>query len=136
MIHLDTNAMIALLNNTPRRVREQFGESQAAGVKMAISTIVHYELMYGAADSRRRAENEDKIASMLLASAISVIPFEAADATHAADIRVYLKRIGLPIGPYDVLIAGQARRHGATLVTSNLGEFKRVPGLIVMDWAA
>lgn len=136
MIHLDTNAMLALLNESPRRVRERFEEARAAGAKMAISTIVHHELMYGAAGSRRREENENKIAHMLLAGDVSVLPFEEADSAHAADIRAHLKRVALPIGPYDVLIAGHARRHGATLVTSNMGEFKRVPGLIVMDWAA
>ena len=136
MIHLDTNAMIALLNESPRRVRDRFEQARAAGVKMAISTIVHHELMYGAAGSRRRAENENKIAFALLAGGVSVLAFEEADSAHAADIRAHLKRVGLPIGPFDVLIAGQARRHGATLITSNLGEFERVPGLIVMDWAA
>ena len=136
MIHLDTNSMIALLNERPPRVRKLFEEARAVGARMAISTIVHHELMYGAANSRRREENEDKIAYTLLAGSVAVLPFEEADSAHAADIRAHLKRIALPIGPYDVLIAGQARRHGATLVTSNTGEFKRVPGLIVMDWAA
>jgi tRNA(fMet)-specific endonuclease VapC len=135
MIHLDTNSMIAMLNERPRRVRELFEQARASGNRMSISTIVHHELMYGAACSRRREENESKIAHTLLASDIAILPFEEADSMHAADIRAHLKRIALPIGPYDVLIAGQARRHSATLVTSNIREFQRVPGLMVMDWA-
>jgi tRNA(fMet)-specific endonuclease VapC len=47
-----------------------------------------------------------------------------------------LARAGTPIGPYDALIAGQARRRGATLVTANQREFARVPGLKTGDWAA
>jgi len=62
-------------------------------------------------------------------------PFELADAEHAGAIRAQLERAGTPIGHYDLLIAAQARRHGATLVTANQREFARVPGLDVMDWA-
>jgi tRNA(fMet)-specific endonuclease VapC len=93
-------------------------------------------LIYDAAYSRRRGENENKIARALFVSDFSILPFDEADSAHAADIRGHLRRIALPIGPYDVLIAGQARRHGATLVTSNMREFQRVPGLMVMNWAA
>ena len=64
------------------------------------------------------------------------MPFETEDATHAGEIRAYLERSGTPIGYYDYLIAAQARRRGATLVTANNREFNRVPGLIVADWAA
>ncbi len=51
-------------------------------------------------------------------------------------MRAALERAGAPIGPYDVLIAGQARRRGAVLVTASTGEFARVPGLRTEDWAA
>jgi tRNA(fMet)-specific endonuclease VapC len=54
---------------------------------------------------------------------------------HAGEIRAHLESAGTPIGHYDYLIAAQARRHGATLVTLNTREFARVPGLIVVDWA-
>lgn len=67
---------------------------------------------------------------------IDVIPFEAEDAAHAGEIRAHLESKGTPIGPYDYLIAAQARRRAATLVTLNMREFSRVPGLMVTDWAA
>ena len=54
----------------------------------------------------------------------------------AADIRASLEALGTPIGPYDVLIAAQARRRNAALVTLNRREFERVPGLIVTNWGA
>ena len=65
-----------------------------------------------------------------------MLPFEAEDAAHAGDIRAHLESKGTPIGHYDCLIAAQARRRGATLVTANRREFERVPGLMVMDWGA
>ena len=65
-----------------------------------------------------------------------VFDFEPDDAEEAGDIRAALERAGTPIGPYDVLIAAQARRRGAMLVTANRREFARVPRLKTEDWAA
>ena len=67
---------------------------------------------------------------------ISILPLEPEDAEEAGEIRAALERAGTPIGPYDVLIAGQARRRDALLVTANSREFARVPGLKTEDWAA
>ncbi len=55
---------------------------------------------------------------------------------HAGDLRAALEAAGTPIGPYDLLIAAQALRIGATLVTANVSEFARVSGLVWQDWAA
>jgi len=93
-------------------------------------------LMYGAAASERREPNENKIAVLISSGRLSLLPFDAGDAREAADIRAHLRQAGSRIGPYDVLIAAQARRAGTTLVTANTGEFERVPGLLVVDWAA
>lgn len=59
---------------------------------------------------------------------------DADDARQAAEIRATLASEGRPIGPYDLLIAGQARAKELTVVTRNLGEFARVPGLRVENW--
>ena len=135
MIHLDTNVAIALLNEQTPRVRARFDAARTAGTPVGLSIIVYYELMYGAAASKRRKGNEDKIALFISSGGIALLPFDVADAIEAADIRAYLKRTAKPIGPYDLLIAAQARRAGTTLVTANIREFSRVPGLTVMDWA-
>jgi tRNA(fMet)-specific endonuclease VapC len=135
VIHLDANAAIALLNERPISVRARFEAARASGAAFALSIVVYHELMYGAAASERRLDNEEKIALLVAGGDFSLLPFEEADAREAADIRAHLKRAGAPIGPYDVFIAAQARRRGATLVTSNAREFERVPGLIVTDWA-
>ena len=62
--------------------------------------------------------------------------FDEDDARAAGTVRAELETVGRPVGAYDVLLAGQARRHRATLVTSNTKEFARVQGLKWEDWAA
>jgi tRNA(fMet)-specific endonuclease VapC len=131
---LDTNVVIAMLKRGPRQLVERF-ERAIGRDGIALSAIVLFELQYGAAKSERRADNEDRLAIFLRAP-IAVLPFDGDDAREAGDIRAALARAGTPIGPYDVLIAAQARRRGATLVTANHSEFVRVPGLKVEDWAA
>jgi len=135
VIHLDTNAAIALLNGRQPAIRARLDEALAADAPLALSVIVYHELMVGAAASERREANENKIVLFILDGGFSILPVEEADAREAADIRAHLRRIAKPIGPYDVLIAAQARRAGATLVTANAREFERVPGLSVTDWA-
>jgi hypothetical protein len=63
-----------------------------------------------------------------------VLEFDQEDARPAGEIRAHLPSKGMPIGPYDVLIAGQAKARKLTLVTHNTTEFTRVPGLKVEDW--
>ncbi len=135
MIHLDTNVAIALLNNRQPQVRARFDAALAAAAPLAMSVVVYHELMFGAANSARREANEDKVAIFIAAGRIALLAFAEEDARDAADIRAHLKRQGTPIGPYDVLIAAQARRSAATLVTANTSEFERVPGLAVVNWA-
>jgi tRNA(fMet)-specific endonuclease VapC len=70
-----------------------------------------------------------------MAGPIRLLEFDEEDAREAGEIRALLERKGTPIGPYDVIIAAQARRRGALLVTANEREFARVPGLKTEDWA-
>jgi tRNA(fMet)-specific endonuclease VapC len=138
LIHLDTNVVIALLNNRPALVRERFEAARfetTRSAPMCMSMVVYHELMYGAAASERRQDNEQKLALFIASSGLVILPFEEPDAREAADIRAYLRKTAMLIGPYDVLIAAQARRAGATLVTANGREFNRVRGLVVVDWA-
>ena len=94
-----------------------------------------FELEYGIARSDRGPQSRVPL-DVFLANGFEFAPFDAADAREAGSIRAALERAGRPIGPYDILIAAQARRRRATLVTSNVREFERVPGLLVEDWAA
>jgi tRNA(fMet)-specific endonuclease VapC len=134
MICLDTNAVIALLNERTSPVLARIEVAIGVGTPLAISSIVLFELRYGAAKSARPERNVQRIVDFL-AGPIDVLPFEPADAEEAGDIRAALERAGTPIGPYDILVAAQARRRDALLVTANAREFARVPRLKFEDWA-
>lgn len=128
---LDTNLCIRVLRDRPPQIRERFNQ-EADG--LCISTIVLTELLHGAAKSARPAHNRTEVERF--AARLEVLPFDAAAADHAADIRAALERQGQPIGGYDLLIAGHARSKGLTVITSNLAEFRRVDGLRCEDWLA
>ena len=100
---------------------------------ISVSVLTRMEVDYGLALNAERAR---KLAPMLDAffSTIATLPFDESDAKAAAAIRAALKIMGQPIGAYDVLIAGAGLARGLVVVTSNVGEFKRVGGLQVEDW--
>jgi tRNA(fMet)-specific endonuclease VapC len=128
---LDTNLCIRVLRDRPAGLRDRFN-AHAEG--LCISTIVLTELLFGAAKSARPVHNRQEVER--LAARLDVLPFDAAAADHAADIRAALERSGLTIGAYDLLIAGQARSRGLVVVTGNRKEFDRVEGLRCEDWDA
>jgi tRNA(fMet)-specific endonuclease VapC len=134
MICLDTNAVIDVLNNASSLVRLRIHRTIGMDRHIAISSIVLFELRYGAMKSARPERNVRRNADFLVGP-IAVLPFEPGDAEEAGDIRAAVERAGTSIGPYDLLIAAQARRRGALLVTANTREFARVPGLEIEDWA-
>jgi tRNA(fMet)-specific endonuclease VapC len=129
--HLDTNIVIALLKNKPAGVRERFRRAESEGSSIIVSSVVLFELWYGVARSGRREENTERL-RVFLSGNIGVSPFEGEDAAIAGDLRSGLEAGGTSIG--DLLIAAQALRAGATLVTANVSEFARVPGLAWQDW--
>jgi tRNA(fMet)-specific endonuclease VapC len=134
MTFLDTNTVIAVLEGRPMCVGEKVAAHLDAGAPVAISSIVVFEMWFGVEKSQRREANARRLAAFL-ATPIDVVAFDAEDARSAGTIRHHLAAAGTPIGAYDVLIAGQALRHSATLVTANVREFSRVPGLRVEDWS-
>lgn len=133
MFCLDTNIVIGIINGRAPAAEARFRETVGRAPLM-LSAVVMFELRYGYAKSDRRSRMEVILATFL-APGIEVLPFDADDAAEAGGIRTALEAQGAPIGPYDILIAAQARRRGAALVTLNRREFERVPGLIVTDWA-
>lgn len=133
MIWLDTNVVIGVINGEPA-IRQRLGEVVDRGERVSISVIVLFELVYGAEHSARREHNLERV-DAFLAGAVDVVPFDAEDAIEGARVREELARAGTPIGPYDILIAAQARRRDASLVTANRREFGRVAGLDCLDWS-
>ena len=130
---LDTNTVIALLNDRPPEIRIRFREAQREDGWFGISSVVLFELWFGAARSERQAENADRIRAFM-SGPIDLVPFVGEDARLAGELRARLQAAGTPIGPYDLLIAAQALRLQAILATSNVSEFRRVPGLEWQDW--
>jgi tRNA(fMet)-specific endonuclease VapC len=114
MICLDTNIVIAAINRRVPRVRARLVQTLMDGTVVGIPSIVLFEIWYGIKKSARPQENATNL-STFLALDVTPWPFEQEDAEEAGDIRVGLERAATPIGPYDVLIAAQARRRaGAT----------------------
>ena len=132
---LDTNACIALINGNEANVRRRFQRAVVRESVILLSSIVAFELWYGVAKSQHKESNTVRL-DAFFAGPLEWTLFDEEDARAAGTIRAELEAIGKPIGAYDVLLAGQARRHGATLVTSNTKEFGRVSGLKWEDWAA
>lgn len=128
---LDTNICIYTIKRKPEKVLLRFQEELSGG--MCISTITLAELEYGIRRSANPAKNEQALIRFL--APLSVLPFDPAASAEYGEIRAYLQRQGTPIGPLDMLIAGHARAEGAVLVTNNVREFERVPGLAVENWA-
>lgn len=127
---LDTNTVIALVGNKSDAVLRRLDRVKPGAV--GISSIVAHELYFGAFKSRRVEHNLETL--RLLFSDLVILDFDRGDARAAGEIRAGLARKGTPIGPFDVLIAGQAKHRGATLVTNNIGEFRRVEELRLEDW--
>ncbi|MGQ0663704.1 MAG: type II toxin-antitoxin system VapC family toxin [Pseudomonadota bacterium] len=132
---LDTNAVLALLKNRPPGVRRRLRRAVSRDVSIAVSSVVLFELWYGVARSQRRRENAERL-RIFLSGAIRVVAFEEEDAVTAGDLRAALEKAGTPTGPYDLLIAAQALRTGATLVSANVSEFAGVRDLAWEDWTA
>ncbi len=131
---IDTNACIALINGSEVNVRRRFQRAVARKSVILLSSIVAFELWYGVAKSQRKDSNTQRLEAFV-AGPLEWTLFDEDDARAAGMVRAELEAVGEPIGAYDVLLAGQARRRGATLVTSNAKEFARVPGLKSEDWA-
>ena len=128
---LDTNALSELIRNPQGALARQVADLAPDGV--CTSIVVACELRFGA--SRKGSATLTQRVEQLLA-ALTVLPLDAPADEHYADIRAVLERNGTPIGSHDLFIAAHARSRGMTLLTRNLREFQRVPGLSVEDWPA
>lgn len=124
---LDTNAVIALLRRD-RGFEARLRQHRPAD--FGLSAIVAHELYFGAYKGQRREDNLARVDGLQF----QPVEFDAEDARAAGRIRAELGVAGKPIGPYDILIAGQALARTLTLISRNLREFERVDGLVVEDW--
>ena len=127
---LDTNICIYIINKKPEATLKRF--QSAANDDICISAITLAELEYGVKHSSDPAKNQQALIRFLIL--INILPFDMDAATKYGEIREYLQKQGTPIGALDMLIASHAKAKDLILVTNNLKEFERVPGLKVENW--
>jgi tRNA(fMet)-specific endonuclease VapC len=126
---LDTNTLIYAFRGTGGvRVRMN-GTSDA---DMNLCAINLFELEFGFAKSANPGPQRALLAELV--QRLRVLPLDNASAESAGQIKAHLQQAGTPIGPYDLLIAGIAMAHNLIVVSRNVSEFSRVPGLRVENW--
>jgi tRNA(fMet)-specific endonuclease VapC len=129
---LDTNTCIYLIRRRPKEALQRFERFEVGEVGVSVITIS--ELRYGVEKSTRPEQNLRALEQFLLP--LEVQDFGPEATVSYGRIRASLEERGMPIGPLDTLIAAHALSLGATLVTNNTREFKRVSGLQIEDWTA
>ena len=127
---LDTNICIYAIKNKPEGVLEKLRENIDLGI--CISAITLAELEHGVAKSMYPEKNAMALLKVL--SLINVRDFDDRAAIEYGRICAYLQKQGTPIGTMDMLIAAHAISDDLILVTNNLREFQRVPGLRLENW--
>lgn len=130
MLLLDTSICVPLINRADVALAERLLETDPAIVTLC--SVVKAELFFGAHNSSRVAENLDRVERFC--SAFDSLPFDDAGAKQYGSIRAQLRREGRPIGANDMLIGAIALAANAALVTRNVDEFERIPGLRVAGW--
>lgn len=126
---LDTNVLSDVIKNPRGALVERMGAVDPD--TLCTSIVVACELRFGA-QKKASPQLQSKVDQFL--SRLAVLALDGEADRHYADIRCELQRAGTPIGQHDLFIAAHARSLGLVLVTHNIGEFQRVPGLVVEDW--
>lgn len=131
MLILDSNIISYYFRGDPKVVPKL---QTHAPIDVGVPAIVEYELRYGLLRLPPDAARPRLAALKQLLQPLQVLPFDSQCAAHAARVRAELEAAGTPIGAHDTLIAATALRYQGILVTCNVREFSRVPGLQWLDW--
>ncbi len=131
MLILDSNTISYYFRGDPQVVPRLQALRPA---DLGVPAIVEYELRYGLLRLPQEAATPRLAALAQLLQPMQRLAFDSECAAQAARIRAELEAKGTPIGPHDILIAATALRHQSTLVTRNVREFSRVPGLQWLNW--
>ncbi len=126
---LDTNILSDLVRNPQGKVAAQI--TTVGEDAVCTSIVVAAELRFGAEKSGS-TELTDRV--NLILTALDVLPLELPVDRHYGEVRQHLEHRGTPIGPNDLLIAAHAITLELTVITANVREFLRVPGLKVENW--
>jgi tRNA(fMet)-specific endonuclease VapC len=127
---LDTNICVEIIGERSKAAVAQLRRFRLD--ELGISSITYCELCYGVARSAQ--PNRNLLALTKFCTAVQVLAFDQSAAIAYGDARCAIERNGTPIGPLDMLIAAHALSLGAAVVTNNEREFRRVPGLKVVNW--
>lgn len=127
---LDTNICIYFLKGTYPQIRTRLMQHGPEDIKIPV--IVKAELLYGAAKSDKRKENEKNITRFL--EPFEIVPFNDSATVCCADIRSKAEVKGSPIGPNDLIIAATVLSQNGVLVTNNTKEFQRIQEFMVENW--
>ena len=130
---LDTNICSFIMREQPEAVLKRLEQAVLRNQRIVVSAITYSEMRFGATGpkaSPRHIELVDAFCARLDA----ILPWDRAAVDASTDVKVALRLAGTPIGPNDTLIAGHAIAAGAILVTNNMKEFERVPGLVLEAW--
>ena len=131
MYMLDTNICIYAIKHRPEIVLRRIRDNLERG--LCISAITLAELRHGVEKSAAVERNQRALLQFL--SILEILPFDDYAAIEYGRVCAYLQKRGTPIGPMDMLIAAHARAEDRILVTNNVREFERVPGLNLENWA-
>jgi tRNA(fMet)-specific endonuclease VapC len=126
---LDTNICIYVIKNRPTLLRDRFNDFAD---QLCVSVITLAELIYGAEKSARAHENLAVVEQFC--ARLDVLPFAERAASHYGQLWAELERAGQPIGIHDMMIGSHARSEGLAVVTNNVREFQRMPGLRLENW--
>jgi tRNA(fMet)-specific endonuclease VapC len=128
---LDTDTCIYLMKRRSEKIVKRLKALEPGDV--GISSITLSELQYGVERSQFPARNREALEEFLVP--LDVVEYGAEAADQYGKVRATLTRKGTPIGGNDLFIAAHALALGIPLVTNNVREFRRVPGLKVENWA-
>jgi tRNA(fMet)-specific endonuclease VapC len=128
---LDTNICIYLIKQKPDKVLQHFKAHSVGDI--GISSITLAELRFGVEKSRQAEKNRQALDDFVLP--LEIADFDEKAAEIYGKVRASLEKEGTPIGSMDMMIGAHALGLGATLVTNNAREFKRIKHLKVVDWS-
>ncbi|MBZ7363843.1 type II toxin-antitoxin system VapC family toxin [Klebsiella grimontii] len=130
---LDTNICSFIMREQPESVLKRLEQAMLRGDRIVVSAVTYAEMRFGATGPKA-SPRHIQLVDALCARLDAVLPLEHSAVDATTDIKVALRLVGTPIGPNDTAIAGHAIAAGAILVTNNVREFERVPGLILEAW--
>lgn len=130
---LDTNICSFIMREQPLAVIEKLQQCVLRRDRIVVSSITYAEMRFGAI-GKKASPRHILLVDAFCARLDAVLPWDRAAVDATAEIKMALVAAGTPIGANDTAIAGHAVAAGAILITNNMREFERVPGLTAVDW--